>query len=202
MTILAPSCNSPASSPARSAVSATKKASRFGKPTIYTSLRDPCRTAKITSSTPNGRLHISLMLCSNRTRRAFTTSITADNEQLWIRIACRHRCSTRQSRPVSVAGLPVPSPPPPASAPAGLPLPLHTRHIAAPIPCSTHDWHPYFTFPPCRLLRRCYRALRVRLGPVVPLFAILQGRGVRRFPRSPRTLSCHADVPSSRDARS
>jgi hypothetical protein len=153
MTILAPSCNSPASSPARSAVSATKKASRFGKPTIYTSLRDPCRTAKITSSTPNGRLHISLMLCSNRTRRAFTTSITADNEQLWIRIACRHRCSTRQSRP-------------------------------------------------CRLLRRRCRALRVRLGPVVPLFAILQGRGVRRFPRSPRTLSCRADVPSSRDARS
>jgi hypothetical protein len=28
---------------------------------------------------------------------------------------------TRQSRPVSVAGLPAPSPPPPASAPAGLP---------------------------------------------------------------------------------
>ena len=58
-------------------------------------------------------------------------------------------------------------------------------------------------FPlPVRLLRRRHGTLRVRLGQVVPLLALLQGRIVRRVPGPSRALPRLSDVPSSGDARS
>jgi hypothetical protein len=82
------------------------------------------RTTTITSAVPNWRLHIFLRLHSSRPRRALTTSITANNEQLGIHVACWcWRCPStvltciRCQHSCGAA----PSPPPPASAPASLP---------------------------------------------------------------------------------
>jgi hypothetical protein len=62
---------------------------RIGQPTIYASLRHPRGATTITSAVPNRRLRISLRFGSSRPRRTFTTSITANDEQLWIRVTCR-----------------------------------------------------------------------------------------------------------------
>jgi hypothetical protein len=58
---------------------------RIDQPTIYPSLPHPRQTTTITSAVPNGRLHISLRLGSSWPRRALTTSITPNNEQLDLR---------------------------------------------------------------------------------------------------------------------
>ena len=53
-----------------------------------------------------------------------------------------------------------------------------------------------------RLLRWSDGTLRVWLGQVIPLFALLQGRGIRRIVGPSRALPCLSDVPSSGHARS
>jgi hypothetical protein len=64
---------------------------RIGQPTIYPTLCHPRGTTTITYAIPNWRLFISLRLGSSRPRRALTTSISPNDEQLWIRVPCR-RC--------------------------------------------------------------------------------------------------------------
>ncbi len=54
---------------------------------------------------------------------------------------------------------------------------------------------------PCRLLRRRDGAVRVWLVAVVPLLALLQGRGVPRVTRAPRALPRRADDAAPGHAR-
>ena len=62
---------------------------RISQPTIYPFLCHPCRTTTITSAIPNGGLQISLRRRSRRPGHSLTTSIPANNEQLWIRVDCK-----------------------------------------------------------------------------------------------------------------